>query len=464
LYSGVYSNEYDYQLDIFKLISAAYDGHFAYTPDIVGVFFFLRLASESLASGTPDLYQIFSVSKDGTSLPDVYSTLDAAALINPNSARYTPSPITQINGEDVEDWLNTYAATSGTGKQQDPDANYNGLFPDMSGNSVPSLVGSFGNAFAQSSTYQGTDTVLKFSNGTTKHIITEAAASSDNRQIFAKSVTDGASFFKAFCSNNILQEASGSSSGVASPSSSAYAAFSSFAAKRDIITARAPQASSSGGLFGFSSILPSGTGIPFSSAIPSSLAAPSASGAVPSSQVPYKPVPTKAIKGFSPAFPDPFVAANDFSVAGYFPEAQDDLAVLAIPTYEPASESQFSNIVRELLATAKSSGKTKLIIDLRGEKEWAQGFSETIPTAVVAYGALRPYQSAVASETIADRLHSYFCRQSGRYRTSRHRYIQAALPIDGPVWRWYVNDRPSHTLCMRKALTLLRQLPRERLV
>jgi len=356
---GVYSNEYDYQLDIYTLIAAAYDGHFAYTPDIIGVFYFTRLFSESLASGSPDFYTIISVSEDGTSLPDVYSVLDGEALVSPNSARYTPSPITQINGDDVEDWLNTYAATNGNGRQQDPDSQYNNLFPLIPGNSVPALVGAFGNAFSLATIYQGTDTILKFANGTTQHVITEAYASSDTRETFARGVTDGSSFFKAFCSNNIQSESGGSglSSGVASPSSSAYASSSSFPFKRDIITERAPQPSSS--VF---SAFPSGSAIP----VPSSLANPSASGAVPSSQVPYKAVPTGGVKGFSPAFPNPIVVSDDYAVAGYFPKSQGDLAVLTIPTYEPASESQFSNIVRELLATSKANGKTKLIIDLRG--------------------------------------------------------------------------------------------------
>ncbi|KAK5165600.1 uncharacterized protein LTR77_009129 [Saxophila tyrrhenica] len=370
LNSNFYSNEYDYQLDIYKLINAAYDGHFAYTPDIIGVFYFLRLISESLEGGQPELYQIFSVSDDGTSLPDVYAVLDADALIDTSSAQYKPSPITQINGDDVEDWLNTYAATSGTGKQQDPDSQYNGLFPSIPGNSVPSLVGGYGNTFAQATIYQGTDTVLKFANGTTRHVITEAAVSADSARMFARSVTDGASFFRAFCSGNILNQLSGGSSSYApslSPSSSAFPAFSSFPAKRDIVTERAaPQPSS--GVFESFSAFPSFSNVPLSSPLASSFALPSASGsaAVPSSQVPYKAVPTGGVRGYSPNFPDPFVVSDDYAVAGYFPESEDDLAVLTIPTYEPASESQFSNVVRKLLATAKANGKTKLIIDLRG--------------------------------------------------------------------------------------------------
>lgn len=37
-----YSNEYDFQLDIYRLFQSAHDGHLSYLPDIVGVFAFMR--------------------------------------------------------------------------------------------------------------------------------------------------------------------------------------------------------------------------------------------------------------------------------------------------------------------------------------------------------------------------------------------------------------------------------------
>jgi hypothetical protein len=365
LQGGTYTTEYDFQLDIYKLIASAYDGHFAYTPDILGVFFFLRLFTESLAGGTPALYQIISVSTDGVSLPNVYSALDALTLAGQGGG-YTPSPITQINGEDVEDWLNTYAATNGGGRQQDPDSNYNLLFPSASGDSVPSLVGQLGNAFAQTRTYQGSDTVLTFDNGTERHVITVAGVSADLQSTFARSVRDGPSFFDAFCRGDFEKELGASASAsYSAPVSSAFPLSSSFP-RRDVVNER--QALSS--FFPSASLLPLSSGLPISQGPQSSgffSGAPSGSATpVPSSQVPYKAVPTGGVKGYSPQFPNPIVATDDFVAAGYFPDAQDDLAVLTLPSYQPSSPSQFSNIVRELLATAKANGKTKLIIDLRG--------------------------------------------------------------------------------------------------
>ena len=58
-----YDNEYDFQLDIFKLFSSAYDGHLLYIPDIVDVFAFGRLLSEDLDDqGFPAYFSLISVS------------------------------------------------------------------------------------------------------------------------------------------------------------------------------------------------------------------------------------------------------------------------------------------------------------------------------------------------------------------------------------------------------------------
>lgn len=63
LQDDIYDNEYDFQLDIFKLFSSAYDGHLSYTPDIVDVFAFARLQNEKLNDeGIPAYFSLISVS------------------------------------------------------------------------------------------------------------------------------------------------------------------------------------------------------------------------------------------------------------------------------------------------------------------------------------------------------------------------------------------------------------------
>jgi hypothetical protein len=85
-----------------------------------------------------------------------------------------------------------------------------------------------------------------------------------------------------------------------------------------------------------------------------------------STQVSYSPVPSQTVVPALPSFPKAWVAASDFSVACYFPEGNANLAVLSVPTFEPASDVEFPDIIRQCLATANKKGKTKLIIDLRG--------------------------------------------------------------------------------------------------
>lgn len=48
-------------------------------------------------------FTLISISKDGISVPEVYGTPDLAVLAgNVTDPGYKPSPISKINGEDVE--------------------------------------------------------------------------------------------------------------------------------------------------------------------------------------------------------------------------------------------------------------------------------------------------------------------------------------------------------------------------
>lgn len=240
------------------------------------------------------------------SLPSIYGASDIPALLAPNTSHYKPSPIAEINGEEVETWLNEYAGNSGQNYQQDPDANYNYLFPNIPGSVTPGDLG-LGSYFSTAIIYQGTDTLLRFANGTTHHVLTATQTS----QNFTE-VTDGESFFKKFCTNNLEKGAKEAQQKASTPNTTQ----------------------------------------------PTPI----------STQVPYKPVQTKVSKALNKAFPTPLVASSDGSIAGYIPESEHDFAVLAIATYGPAPafRVEFQDVTRELLATAKAKGKKKLIVDLRG--------------------------------------------------------------------------------------------------
>lgn len=66
-----YDNEYDFQLDLYKLISSAYDGHLVYIPDIVGVFQFLRVKSIADSSSNDSIQagNLFSLMSVSTFIP-----------------------------------------------------------------------------------------------------------------------------------------------------------------------------------------------------------------------------------------------------------------------------------------------------------------------------------------------------------------------------------------------------------
>jgi hypothetical protein len=60
--AGKFASEYDFQLSIVELISAAHDGHFAYRPDVFKVFIFRNNLVADLVS----------VSRDGKEKPKLY--------------------------------------------------------------------------------------------------------------------------------------------------------------------------------------------------------------------------------------------------------------------------------------------------------------------------------------------------------------------------------------------------------
>ncbi|WPG99302.1 Hypothetical protein R9X50_00211500 [Acrodontium crateriforme] len=272
-----YKNEYTFQLDIFRLLNSAFDGHLVFIADILRVFAWVRPIS------------LYSLSSDGTSLPEIYQ-FDGGPQLDTDIR--LSSPVTQVNGQDVESWLNQYAALNAG--HQDPDANYNALFPITPINSlrltadVDPSRGSIGG----SPLFQGNETVLSFQDGTQKTIANVATTSKD-----FDGVKDGQSFFEKFCQGSDLQQTN------------------------SLIR--------------------------------------------PSRQQPYTAVPSQTSLPPAPAYPNAWVLASDYSVGGYFMN-DTDVAVLSVPTFEPNDYAEFQSKVRQFLATCKEQGKSKLLIDLRG--------------------------------------------------------------------------------------------------
>lgn len=301
--------KYDFQMDVQQVVASAYDGHFYYISDITSVFVFARNVS------------VYSLSTDSLTLPEIYLELPPVVKQNGAARNASISPIATIDNEEVQSWLNKYAAMNGN--NQDPDANYNFLSPSVPLGSLGGFTSSVNYLGAKSFrhltprryelTYLaaiGPHTNVTFKNGTMARFQHFAVSKSN-----LTGITDGPSFFKKFCTPE------GKS-----------------------MTETEAEAST-----------PSNT----SSVAP----------IIPTTAVPFKAVPSQTAFPGSTGFPAPYVISDDGIIAGYFADEEPDLAVLAISSFEPLSPTtgttQFSNVVRMFLASAQAANKTRLIVDLR---------------------------------------------------------------------------------------------------
>ena len=180
LSSGKYENEYDFQLALYSLLTKARDGHLNYPIDIVTVFSFHRPMD------------LLSLSVDGISLPQIYAYPDLAALQSNSTGAsgYAASPIYAIQDTPIDQFLGARANV--TGRSHEPDANYNGLFPNIpqgtiaTGKLLSNMVAHI---------YSGPSTTFSFSNGTN---LTLRNYASTLRNL--SHIKDDESFFKETCS------------------------------------------------------------------------------------------------------------------------------------------------------------------------------------------------------------------------------------------------------------------------
>lgn len=224
-------------------------------------------------------------------------------IASANRSGTAPSPVVKINDIDVETWLNDQAGMNPW--DHDPDANYNSFL--WSAVKVNQGDASANGTYASLTRPQSSLTKLTFADGREVNDSTFASSIKD-----FTGVTDGKTFFAKFCSSEAALSASASNdSNPDTISSSGAATATTFAS----FTAVSTQTT-----------------------------------ATPSSTF----------------FPTPLVLTSDLSLAGYLPDELPDTAVLQVPSFEPVDDLDFQNSVRALLATAQSQGRSKLIIDLRG--------------------------------------------------------------------------------------------------
>ncbi|KAH7125575.1 hypothetical protein B0J11DRAFT_309316 [Dendryphion nanum] len=286
--NGSYASEFQVQLELSRMFRNSGDNHFRWSPDVLTPLRFVRAVP-----------YLISLSKDGIELPQVYYLND---FNQQRRFNFTVSPIKTINGKNATEYLQISAEGSSF---HDIDAKYNSLFPNFASQSVAPEADDDG-PFLVSDSYVGDNTTFVFANGTQKVVENVALIS----QLFNfTGVTDGASFFKKFCTGQPL---------VKTPTL--------------------------------------GTQVPTK---------PQLNSTATLVVNPPKRTPT--------GYPKPVIVQSALSIQGYFLNGTgyDDVAILAVPNFAPGNKTDFGlvesqKVLRTFFAEAVSKNKKKLIIDLRG--------------------------------------------------------------------------------------------------
>ncbi|KUJ18450.1 uncharacterized protein LY89DRAFT_615243 [Mollisia scopiformis] len=200
--SGVYQTEYEFQVQLWKVVNSAHDGHFRFLPDLL---------SKAIAFRRP--FPLVSVSFDGISSPKVYSYYDVIAS---QSSGIVPSALASIEGDEASEYIEKL---SQLGALNDPDASYNSMFfsPAFAAES-PGWQGYFAGSGRFSWIYPGPNTTITFANGTAFTVFNKAAVIGD-----FSGVTDGNSFYQKFCMGTPTTTVNSTTTSVATPSTTSSA-------------------------------------------------------------------------------------------------------------------------------------------------------------------------------------------------------------------------------------------------
>ncbi|KAI4954289.1 hypothetical protein J4E91_002000 [Alternaria rosae] len=304
-----FSSEYAVQLAIQNITIRTGNFHFNYRPDILQVFSFFRQAN------------VASISEDGKALPKLYLADDVASIAEGSS---DVSEITEINGQNPYDFLQSVSWS----QYIDSD----GLLNNMLSKGDTDNAG----AFMEQRKYDGPSTDITWANGSTASI---ANGASTDRSFVG--ITDGQSFFDAFCIGSSDSPFSASTKGVS-----------------DLSDVALPK--------------------PKLPAAINHIIAPSAPGPVPRIPMDVNHRRNKRqTMSLSPGtYAENIVAADSNGVvAGAFlsGEGYSDIAVLKIISFSnPSSDltesefgTEFQKTVSDFLSQCMSENKQKLIIDLR---------------------------------------------------------------------------------------------------
>jgi hypothetical protein len=161
-----YSGEYEFGFELYKLFQSAHDGHLYFVPDVVNSLF--------------QWYRplpLVSVSDDGYNIPGVFTYSDI--ILAGKDSSFQPSPIEEIDNYDVTEYLDRL---SQIGSLQDHDALWNTVFYSLQQISLgPDGLGTgtFSGGGRGRIEYPGSQTTVKFENGTTIKIDNLARVTKD---------------------------------------------------------------------------------------------------------------------------------------------------------------------------------------------------------------------------------------------------------------------------------------------
>ncbi|TVY42547.1 Peptidase S41 family protein [Lachnellula occidentalis] len=178
LENDVYANEYAFQEDLYNVFAKAHDGHFVFYPDAL---------TEAIEWGRQR--SLISISKDGSSIPQIYLYEDAT------SSPSTASVVCQINGIDAATYVADFAYTASF--NQDADAAYNTMFFEKAFVAGATSKGYFSGGGRMRFVYPGANTTFTFENGTILTLENVGKVKGD-----FTGVTDGASFYTKFCTGS----------------------------------------------------------------------------------------------------------------------------------------------------------------------------------------------------------------------------------------------------------------------
>ncbi|KAL9092358.1 MAG: hypothetical protein Q9159_000866 [Coniocarpon cinnabarinum] len=364
--TGAFDNEYAFEAALQQVLLRVHDAHVLLVGGLL----------EFVAFGSP--ITLSSVSSDGTELPKLYATVDLYRAQDP-AAGFTPSPVTKINGQCAEAFLERYAQLNVLG-DNDPQADWNDLFDSP----AASIQGAVSYLAVVSSFYFSDEITLTFENGTSTPVL-EMQGFLDLSG--CPTVTNGADVYSCLVYTppdySDIADASSAPTDTATgvPQTTAAADTSQITSVTSAIpvadtTSGFSQPWSYSGAFIYgdivsasTSLVPSVTSNLASDATPVITATPAAVPETPDDSITdwnnglgYTAYPTDTVVA------QPNLGGTGYTT-GYVVQLNDSMkiGVLSVPSFDMSGDDVafFSNTTAEFIAQAQAAQVSKIVIDLQ---------------------------------------------------------------------------------------------------